>query len=86
MTDEGNKTETDEVDDETVVRRQKTAACAAIDHAMTERMTLLVMVFGSEDGESMSVFGIEGVDVSAILEYAAQQAWCATPDQPLRGS
>jgi hypothetical protein len=76
----------DMVDEETALKRQLAAACAAIQHAHGEDMSLLVMVFGANDGETMTVFGIEGIDVGAILEAAAAQQWGPTPDQPLLGS
>jgi len=40
------------------------------------------MVFGSNDGERMTVFGVEGMDVSAVLEAAASQTWEMMDDQP----
>jgi hypothetical protein len=47
-------------------------------------MSLLAIVFGANDGETMTVFGVEGIDIGAILEAAAAQQW--EPDQPLRGN
>jgi hypothetical protein len=74
----------DVVDEETALKRQLAAACAAIHHAHGEGMSLLAIVFGANDGETMTVFGLEGIDIGAILEAAAAQQW--EPDQPLRGN
>jgi hypothetical protein len=82
---EQNDTE-DTVDDAMAVRRQLTAACAAVDHANSQGLALAVMVFVSEDGERMVVFGLEGIDIYEVLEVAARQQWERTPDQPLRGN
>jgi hypothetical protein len=62
-----------------------TAACAAIDHANSEGMGLAVLIFLSDDGHRMTVFGIDGIDVGEVLEVAARQTWDLTEDQPLRG-
>jgi hypothetical protein len=76
----------DMVDEATVVRRQLTAACAAVEDANAHGFRLLAIVFGSEDREQMEVFGVEGIDIGEILEAAAGQRWEPTADQPLRGS
>jgi len=44
------------------------------------------MVFGSEDGERMEVFGVDGIAIGEVLEAAAGQQWELTTDQPLRGN
>jgi len=49
-------------------------------------MSLAAMIFVSDDGEQMLVFGLEGIDVGAVLEVAAGERWEPTPDQPLRGN
>jgi hypothetical protein len=82
---EQNDTE-DTVDEAMAVRRQLTAAGAAVDHANSQGLALAVMVFVSEDGERMVVFGLEGIDIYEVLEVAARQQWERTPDQPLRGN
>ena len=74
------------VDEATAVRRQLTAACAAVEDANAHGFRLLAIVFGSEDGEEMEVFGVEGIDIGEVLEAAAGQQWEPTPDQPLRGN
>ena len=76
----------DTVDEETALKRQLTEACAAIHHAHGEGMSLLAIVFGANDGETMTVFGVEGIDIGVILEAAAAQQWEPTDDQPLRGN
>jgi hypothetical protein len=76
----------DTVDEETALKRQLAAAYAAIHHAHGEGMSLLVMVFGANDGETMTVFGVEGIDVGEVLEAAAGVAWELTADQPLQGN
>jgi hypothetical protein len=76
----------DLVDEATGVRRQLTAACAAVEHATTQGMSLAAMVFVSDDGEQMVVFGLEGPDLGEVLQMAAGQCWEPTPDQPLRGN
>jgi len=76
----------DMVDEATAVRRQLTAACAAVEDANTQGLGLAAMIFLSEDGEEMLVFGIDGLDIGEVLERAAGQQWELTPDQPLRGS
>jgi hypothetical protein len=73
------------VDEATALKRQMTAACAAIDHANSEGMGLAVLIFLSDDGDRMTVFGIDGIDVGEVLEVAARQTWDLTEDQPLRG-
>jgi hypothetical protein len=73
------------VDEATALKRQMTAACAAIDHANSEGMGLAVLIFLSDDGHRMTVFGIDGIDVGEVLEVAARQTWDLTDDQPLRG-
>ena len=73
------------VDEERAVKRQKAAACAAIDDANSEGLGLAVMIFLSEDGDRMTVFGIDGIDVGEVLEAASNTAWDLTEDQPLRG-
>lgn len=85
MSDETRNDEEGMVDEATAVKRQMTAACAAIDHANSERMGLAAMIFLSEDGERMTVFGIDGIDVGEVLEAAARQTWDLTEEQPLRG-
>jgi hypothetical protein len=79
------KNEEGMVDEATALKRQMTAACAAIDHANSEGLGLAVMIFLSEDGEMMTVFGIDGLDVEEVLEAAASTRWGATDEQPLRG-
>jgi len=74
------------VDEATAVRRQLTAACAAVEHANSQGLGLAAMIFVSEDGEEMVVFGIDGLDIGEVLEVAAGQHWELTPDQPLRGN
>lgn len=54
--------------------------------AGSQRLGLTPMVFTSEDGERMVVFGIDGVDIGEVLEVAARQQWELASDQPLRGS
>ena len=76
----------DMVDEATAVRRQLTAACAAVEDANARGFRLLAIVFGSEDGERMEVFGVDGIDIGEVLEVAAGQQWEPTPDQPLRGN
>ena len=76
----------DMVDEATAVRRQLTAACAAVENANAHGCRLLAIVFGSDDGERLEVFGVEGIDIGEILEAAAAQQWEPTPDQPLRGN
>jgi len=75
----------DMVDEATAVRRQLTAACAAVEHANTQGMSLAAMIFVSDEGE-MLVFGVEGLDIGDVLEAAAGRQWERTPDQPLRGN
>lgn len=79
------KNEEGMVDEATAVKRQMTAACAAIDHASAEGLGLAVMIFLSEDGDRMTVFGIDGIDVGDVLELAAGRTWDLTEEQPLRG-
>lgn len=74
------------VDEVTAIKRQLTAACSAIDHANSVGLGLAVMIFLSENGERMTVFGIDGIDVGEVLEAAAGQVWDLTEDQPLVGS
>jgi hypothetical protein len=74
------------VDEATAVRRQLTAACAAVEDANAHGLRLVAMVFGSEDAERMDVFGVDGVDIGEVLEAAAGQQWEPTSDQPLRGN
>jgi hypothetical protein len=76
----------DMVDEVTAVRRQLTAACAAVEHATAQGMSLAAMIFVSEDGNRMGVAGIDGIDIGEVLEVAARQQWELTPDQPLRGN
>ena len=76
----------DMVDEATAVRRQLTAACAAVENANAHGLRLAAIVFGSEDGERMEVFGVDGIDIGDVLEVAAGQQWEPTPDQPLRGN
>ena len=73
------------VDEATAIKRQISAACAAIDCANAEGLGLAVMIFLSEDGETMTVFGIDGIDVGEVLEAAAGTVWDLTEDQPLKG-
>jgi hypothetical protein len=74
------------VDEATAIRRQLTAACAAVEHANAHGLGLAAMIFLSEDGEQMEVFGIDGLDIGEVLEAAAGTRWELTPDQPLRGN
>jgi hypothetical protein len=83
--DETKTPEEGMVDEATAIKRQITAACAAIEHANSEGLGLAVMIFLSEDGQIMTVFGIDGIDVGEVLEAAASQTWDMTDDQPLRG-
>ena len=76
----------DRVDEATAVRRQLTAACAAVENANADGLGLAAMIFVSEDGERMTVFGIDGIDIGDVLEVAAGTQWELTPDQPLRGN
>jgi len=76
----------DRVDEATAVRRQLTAACAAVEDANAHGLGLAAMIFVSEDGERMTVFGIDGIDIGDVLEVAAGTQWELTPDQPLRGN
>ena len=75
----------DTVDEATALARQKTAALAAIDHAHDNNMSLGLMVFCANDGSSISVSGVEGVDVEVILQLASSKSWVADEEQPLRG-
>jgi hypothetical protein len=68
------------VDEATAVRRQLTAACAAVEDANFQGLGLAAMIFLSEDGERMVVFGIDGIDIGEVLEVAARQQWELTPD------
>jgi hypothetical protein len=69
------------VDDETVLKRQYAAARAAIDAAYRQGHVLMVMVFS--DGEEPSVFGVEGVPIREMLDWAASTARELTPEQSL---
>lgn len=76
-----------QVSEETALKRQLHAACMAITNAHNEGQSLLVMVFGANDGESMTVFAIEGVDVDAVLDAAAAISWGLTGESfPVDGN
>jgi hypothetical protein len=82
MADETKQPEAGVVDDETVLKRQYAAACAAIDAAYRQGHILMVMMVFS-DGEEPSVFGVEGVPIREMLNWAASTAWELTPERAL---
>src|SRR5262249_14486156 len=75
----------DMVDEATAVRRQLTAACAAVEHATTQGMSLAAMIFVSDDGE-MLVFGVEGLDIGDVLEAAQAGSGRSPPISPCAGT
>jgi hypothetical protein len=70
----------------TAIRRQLTAACAAVADANAHGLGLAAMIFVSEDGERMEVFGIDGIDIGDVLEAAAGQQWELRPISPCAGT
>jgi hypothetical protein len=80
MADETKQPEAGMVDDEAVLKRQYAVACAAIDAAYRQGHILMVMVFS--DGEEPSVFGVEGVPIREMLDWAARTAQELTPEPP----